>query len=209
MTMHTNTFLMHALAVLLLGSYTLTSEGAIKCWTNNQGVRECGEKVPPEYAQKGYQELSKQGLVLDKQERAKTSEELEEEARQAALRAEEQRLQAERAREDQVLLATFSKVEDIELVRDERIAALESSIKLAQKRTETIQLDLDKRIQSAADAERAGKTPSDALLKDIESLRRQIRTNNNYIEERQKEQEQTRNEYAENIERFKILKSGR
>jgi methyl-accepting chemotaxis protein len=77
---------------------------------------------------------------------------------------------------------------------------------LAEKRMETIQADLDKRIKAAADAERAGNAPGEALLKDIESLRRQINNNNQYIAEQRQEQEQVKQEYAANIERFKKLK---
>jgi hypothetical protein len=195
------------LSTLMLGSISLTSHAAIKCWTNKDGVKECGDKVPPEYSQQGHQELSKQGMIKEEQKRALTNEELEIEAKQAAVKAEEKRKQEQQAKEDMILLETFSSVEDIELVRDERLKAIDSSIKLAEKRTETIQSDLDKRIQSAADAERSGKAPNEALLKDIESLRRQIKNNNDYIAEKRKEHEDTGKEYAGNIERFKKLKS--
>ena len=44
----------------------------MKCWTNSDGVKECGDKVPPEYTQKGYQELSKGGIVTDETDKVKT-----------------------------------------------------------------------------------------------------------------------------------------
>jgi len=207
--MHGKRVCLTVLAALVLTGYSLQAVSAIKCWTNRDGVRECGNRVPPEYAQQGYEEVSKQGLILDETERAKTPEELEEEARQTAIRAEEKRRQQEQARADKILLATFSSVEDIEMVRDDRIRALEASIRLAEKRNESIQQDLEKRMQAAADAERAGRAPNEALLKDIESLRRQIKANDAYIEERQKEQEETRQQYAESIARFKELKATR
>jgi len=207
--MHGERVCLTVLAALVLTGYSLQAVSAIKCWTNRDGVRECGNRVPPEYAQQGYEEVSKQGLILDETERAKTPEELEEEARQTAIRAEEKRRQQEQARADKILLATFSSVEDIEMVRDDRIRALEASIRLAEKRNESILQDLEKRMQAAADAERAGRAPNEALLKDIESLRRQIKANDAYIEERQKEQEETRQQYAESIARFKELKATR
>ena len=207
MNKHSKTRVLLMLSTLMLGSISLTSHAAIKCWTNKDGVKECGDKVPPEYSQQGHQELSKQGMVKEEQKRARTNEELEIEAKQAAAKAEEKRKQEQQAKEDMILLETFSSVEDIELVRNERLKAIDSSIKLAEKRTETIQSDLDKRIQAAADAERSGKAPNEALLKDIESLRRQIKNNNDYIAEKRKEHEDTGKEYAGNIERFKKLKS--
>lgn len=205
--MNTNNkaFLILTAAVLLQGA-AQPAAAQIKCWTNNEGVRECGNRVPPEYAQQGHQELSERGMVIDEQEAVKTREELEQEARRAEQLAEEEREREELVRRDKVLLATFSTVEDIEIVRDQRLGAIEASIKLARKRTEIIQADLDKRIQAAAQAERAGKTPNEALLQDIESLRRQINNNNDYIEEKLSEQEATRVEYEANIERFRELK---
>ena len=51
--------------------------GKIKCWHNKDGVRECGNAVPPEYAQQQSEEKDKSGLTVKTQERAKTQEELE------------------------------------------------------------------------------------------------------------------------------------
>ena len=62
-------------AIITLGSIVLLTtisgpaSARFKCWTNHEGVRECGEKVPPEFAQQGHQEMSKQGVVVGKKER--------------------------------------------------------------------------------------------------------------------------------------------
>ena len=53
----------------------ITTHARFKCWTNSDGVRECGENVPPEYAQQGHEEINKLGITVDKQERAMTEEE--------------------------------------------------------------------------------------------------------------------------------------
>ena len=177
-----------------------------KCWTNNEGVKECGNAVPPEYAQKGHQELSKSGMVKDETERAKTDEEIAEEKRLEEIQAEKDRMAKEQKKKDAILLQTFSSVEDIERARDERLSALEASIKLTQARSEKIQEDLDKRIRKAATAERAGKAPPEALLKDIESLKRQIKNNDNFIEGKRAEQEIIKEDHAKDIAHFKKLK---
>jgi len=199
--------LLLTVTILVSGGLALPVSAAIKCWTNSDGVRECGNVVPPEYAQQGHEELSRQGMIRDQQERARTPEEIAEAARQEELLAEEKRRRTEQAREDRILLATYSSVADIEIVRNERLRAIASSIRLAESRTESIQQDLNKRMQAAADAERAGNQPNDALLKDIESLRRQISDNNAYIAERQKDHDETASKYEADIERFKTLKS--
>ncbi len=193
-------------SIILLSALSGPASARIKCWKNNEGIRECGEKVPPEYAQKGHSELSSQGVVLDKKERVKTKEELAEEARQASILAEKEKAEAEQARQDRILLSTFTSVADIEEARDDKVAVLESAITLTNKRTEKTQEDLDKRIQSAAAAERAGKTPNEELLKDIEVLRGRIENNKVFIEERRKEQEAVKADAELDINRFKSLK---
>lgn len=196
------------MVMLTLSGLTLsgTANARMKCWTNSEGVKECGNKIPPEYAQQGHQELGKGGLVREKTERAKTDEELAEAKRLAKEKAKQEKIEAEQKTQDKILLATFSNVADIERARDERVTALDASIKLTQARSEKIQIDLGKRIKTAANAERAGKEPPAELLEDIASLKRQINNNEKFIEAKRVEQEQIRESHAQDIERFKKLK---
>jgi len=192
---------------LITIAFAMSTQAAIKCWTNKDGVKECGDRIPPEYSQTGHQELNKQGLVVDETERAKTGEELEEAKKLAALKAEEDRIAAEQAKKDQILLDTFSSVDDLQMARDGKIAAIESSISLAQKRNEKMQQDLDKWVEKAAAEERSGKAPPEDLLKDIETLRGNIENNNAFIAEKHAEQETVKAAYTKDIERFNELKS--
>jgi hypothetical protein len=191
--------------VLLAAGSSQPAAAAIKCWTNSEGVRECGESVPPEFAQQGHETIKDSGVVQET-ERAKTPEELAEDERKAAEAAQVAAEAKEKARQDSILLATFSTVEDIERVRDEQIAALEATINVTRTRNTKIQQDLDKRIEAAAAEERAGKSPNEALLKDIESLRRQVDNNEQFIEAKHQEQASIRQQYDAKIQRFKELK---
>jgi hypothetical protein len=193
-------------AIVILSTLSSPAHARFKCWTNNEGIKECGEKVPPEYAQKGHQEMSTQGMVLEKKERAKNKQELEEEARLAELAAKEQKIKDEQDKQDKILLDTFISIEDIEAVRNDKLAVIESSITLTKKRNEKTQQDLDKRIQAAATAERAGKAPNDALLKDIDLLRERLSNNETFIKGKHKEQKTVNAAAAADIERFKRLK---
>ena len=185
----------------------MAAEGVrMKCWTNHEGVRECGNKVPPEYIQQGYIEIDKEGIVRDVKERAKTPEELAEARRLAALEAAKRRQKEKQQTRDRVLLQTFSSVSDIERARDVRITALEAAINLSGIRNENIRLKLNDYIKRAADRERMGQAPTPALLEDIEALRGQIENNVRFIAEKRVEQEQIRQAHALDIERYKRLK---
>ena len=186
--------------------FATAAQARMKCWTNNEGVMECGDKVPPEYAQKGHKEIGESGIVREEVERAKTPEELAEERRLAKEEEERLKMEEQKRLKDKILLETFANAEDIERARDERITAIEATIKLTQARIEKIQADLDKRIASAAADERAGKKPSAALLKDIDNLKRQIKDNEEFIADKRLEQEDIRVSHADDIARFKKLK---
>ena len=102
-------------------------------------------------------------------------------------------------------ITVYSNTDDIQMTSDGKIAALDSTINLANKRNEKIKANLDKDTATAAAAELAGKQPSEDLLKDIESLERQIKNNDKFIADKHLEQEEIKKEYAEKIARFEQL----
>lgn len=183
-----------------------TVQARMKCWTNDEGIRECGDQIPPEFAQKSHEELGKSGVVREKTERAKTDEELAEQRRLDKIQKEKDKVAAAQKKKDDVLLQTFSTVEDIERARDERLTALEAAIKLTDARSKKIEYDLDRRIQKAASAERVGKTASEDLLNDIESLKRQLKNNETFIAGKRAKQEVIKEAHAKDIAHFKELK---
>jgi len=194
-----------ALISMSLIVISTSAQTRIKCWENSDGVRECGKSVPPEYSQQGYEEISSGGITVDRSERAKTEEERAEEDRLAAIQKEEDDRKAEAAMQDKILLETFSNIDDIQMTSDGKIAALDSSIKLAKNRKEKIQADLDERTAAAAAEELAGKQPSEDLLKDINSLERQGKDLDKFIADKHLKQEGIKKEYAEKIVRYKEL----
>jgi len=204
LTVTTLTFICMGLLVL-----STPAQARIKCWENSDGVRECGETVPPEYAQKSHREISNQGITLEESAKVKTEEERLEEKRLLAIQKEAEAKKAEAKAQDKILLDTYSNTDDIQMTSDGKVAALESTINLANKRNEKIQSALDKRTAEAAAEELAGKQPSEELLKDIRSLKRQVKNNNKFIADKRLEQEETRKEYAEKVERFVELTSKR
>ena len=152
--------------------------------------------------------MTELGIVIDEKERALTDEEIKERERQAEAEAEKERALEEQRHKDKILLQTFSSEEDIITARDDKIAAMEAQIKLAESRIEKLQADLDKRVEEAAAAERTGKQPPADLLEDIESLRRQIEANNEFISDTRAEQERIRAETDADLKRFRELKQG-
>ena len=166
-------------------------QARMKCWTNNEGVKECGDTVPPEYTQQGYKELSKEGIVKDETKRVKTKEELEKEREKARAVAKEKEKVRKKQTHDKMLLETYNTIDDINDAKEQKIQAIESTIKYNKKRIIKLQYMIDNEEKSDADNQ---------------TLKQQIAENEKYIEYKINEQKEIEKTYFEYITRFKELK---
>ena len=180
--------------------------GGIKCWHNQDGVRECGNVVPPEYAQQGSETKDKFGVTIGATGRAKTMEELA--AERAVGKSKEQAAEAvkKRAAQDRVLLDTFATEDDMVMTRDGQIAHLKSQIHLVESHIEKLQKNVDQMIERAAETERRGEKPAVEVVNNIDNVRGQIRDNHNFIETKRREQDRIRTRFETDIARFRELK---
>ena len=194
----------------------------MKCWTNSDGVKECGDKVPPEYTQKGYQELSKGGIVTDETDKVKTKEELKKEKLEAEATARQKEKEKNKKSLDKMLLETFNSIDEISLAKEEKLKALESTIKITRKRIIKLQYQLDD-IQDnnsiddeenfeddnedcVNDNEDCVNEKEEIFRKKVEALKNQIAENKNHLKNRMEEVERTKKLYIKYIARFKELK---
>lgn len=205
--MHTpkNTALF-ACVLATLSMLTAPVQAAIKCWTNKDGVRECGNVVPPEYSQESHTTISNTGVTTGVSEAAKTPEELAAEQRAADKKAKQEAMAREKAAADRVLLDTFASEDDLTMTRDGKIANIEAEIKLTEGHIEKLRMNLDEIIAQAADIERRGGTPGDKVQADIESVRKQIKDNEAFIEKKKAEQKAVRKQFDADLVRFRELK---
>jgi hypothetical protein len=197
-----------ALALGLLGP--VSAEARIKCWTNNQGVRECGNVIPPEYAQQEHAEVSRSGVTLGVTERARTAEELEAERarveREETLRAEQERIAREQAERDQILLQTFSAEEDLLHVRDSQLTAVDTRIHHARQILGQLQESLKEHRQEAAALERSGQPVPPELHDTIAGVERRIAENEDFIEARHRERGELVSRFETDLERYRTLR---
>lgn len=178
-----------------------------KCWVNKDGVKECGTYVPPEYSQKRVETRGESGRVVEVKERAKNEEELAEEARQAELKKIEDAKIAEQNKLDSILLKTFTRERDIDMLRDSKINVLEGIINVTQANSKALTKKLALLHKQAANIERTGKKPPETLLDDIKATEDRIKENEASIKDKQAEQEIIRKKFAEDMQRFRFLKN--
>ncbi len=179
----------------------------IKCWTNHEGVRECGNIVPPEFAQKGHEELNKRGLTVKTKNRALTAEELEAQREEQERLEEQRRLDEEQAKRDRILLATYATEYDMRLAHKGKVAAIDSRIAHAKHLVKKLQENLVELIQDAANQERSGKDVSDQTLSQISGVKKQIAEQNSFIEEREQEKSQINARFEDELAHFRRLKA--
>lgn len=182
------------------------SHARIKCWENADGIRECGNTIPPEYSQQKTKQMNRHGVTTNESDRAKTKDELDEEDRLITVEKEKQLAIQKQKESNQLLLNTFASADDIILAREGKLSALTAEISLRQTHIEKIQSNLDKIVASAADMERRGERPTEKILGDIRSVRSQISENKLYILAKQQEQEMVKQNYDEDLIRYNRLR---
>ncbi len=196
-----------ALVVLVAFASPEAMATKIKCWTNHEGVRECGNVVPPEFAQKGHEEINERGLTVSTKNRAKTPEEIEAERREQERLEEQRKLDEEQAKRDRILLATYATEYDMRLAHKGKVASIDSRIAHAKHLVKKLQENLIELIQDAANQERSGKEVSDETLARISDVKKQIAEQNSFIEEREREKSQINARFEDELAHFRRLKA--
>ena len=193
---------------LLLASGPIQAK-TIKCWINNIGIRECGRSVPPEYSQTRIEIVNERGLVVDVIEAAKTPEELALEKEKEHLRKLREAERKEKARLDAILLNTYTKERDLILARDNNLKAAQGQIDISLGNLRLMQTNLSDLQERAANHERAGREPPEKLVKEITDLSEQIKKKKLHIEKKESDMRELEERYANDLKRFRELKSGR
>jgi len=193
-----------AAAALLAAQPLQVQGGKLYRWVDEQGQVHYSDKVPPEHAGHKWDVLTRQGIRTETVEAAKTPEQLAEEERLARLEEEERRLAEERAAQDRILLESYTSEDDIIMIRDGKIAAIEAYIGAANSRIEKLQGQLAKQQKLAA--EQKPDSPNAAKLqKEISQTEQQIRENQDFVATKRAEQEELRVRYNREIQRFREL----
>lgn len=197
------------LIVLLCSLAMLCSSHAagIKKWVDDQGVVHYGTSIPPEYVDKAHSELNTRGIEVERIERAKTPEEIAQQQELERLRIEQQKIEAEQRAKDRVLLSMFRTEDDLIMVRDGKLAQIDSQVELKQKQIERLKERLSKWLASAAASERRGSPLSKAQKDNLESTKNQIESGYAFILDKEEDKQRIAESYNRDLRRFRQLQS--
>ena len=204
-----NAILIATVLVALGSATTLSAADSHKLfrWVDDHGNVFYGDKIPPEYAKQGSEELSDQGVIVKTNAPPKTEQQRAEAAREAQIKAERDHVMQEKYAHDRMLLNTFSTEDDLIMTRNGKVAALDAMINATKSRDESLKKSLNGLRATAAERERNGQPITPKLHQDITAMQNQIQANLSYIASKQHEQEQLRTQFEVDLQRFRELKA--
>lgn len=206
------TVLASLLAAAMVVSLPTAQAAKIKCWTNSDGVRECGNSIPPEYAQQETIEKTSSG-VTTKRTKAAQDRETARKERLAKIEArKKQRAEAKRKQRqialDRVLLDTYATEDDMHLAHTQNIESIDSRINHSKDHIGKLEQTLAAMHKVAANEQRAGKEVDAKQLADINSVQSQIEAAEGDIARREREKGKLQAKYEKDLSRFRFLYGG-
>ena len=185
-------------------SSTPGSDRRVFEWQDEHGVTHYGDRIPPEYASQEHRVINGQGIEIEHTDAQKTPEQMAEE--------EQKRADAtQRASRDRNLLASYASVQEIEHLRDQRIALLSDQIKVTGQFLDTLNRKMTGLRVASTRFKPYSMDPnappmSDQLAEDLVRVGSDIITQEENLREKHSEETAMSRQFESDIARFKELK---
>lgn len=193
---------------LLLCIGSLPVQAKMYKWVDDEGNTHFGDKIPAQYLNKGHKELNDQGAVVDthKAVKVETAEEKKERIRLEKIEKKKQKELKLQARQDRVLLDTYTTEIDLTAARDARLDAVESQLQLSKSIIADAKRKLDITEKKIATIKAAGNEVPPNITKKMEREEKQVKTYQALIAKHEKKKAEINRQFAGYIERFRELK---
>jgi hypothetical protein len=177
--------------------------GTIKCWTNDEGVFECGSFIPPQYSQHGFSDYDKTGSKTKEVEAAPTPEEIAERKRQ-----EREKLQREeQIKKDKAFLDRFASKREIERSRkadlssiDGQFQSIESLLLIYRENLKKLEERYEKNKTLQVE-----KSQQKAIKREIDNMKKRIKVTEEPLEQIRKKRVETNKKYDGYIQRYRDI----
>lgn len=168
--------------------------GRIVKWVDSQGVTHYGDKLPAQEAGRNNSEMNRQGMVVKRNVKTDVSTEQQDQAKLAG------------QRKDNILLASYTKAEEIDLARDRNLQMDQAALQALSVQKENVAGRLA-RNQKAADGFTKRKKPIPPYLGDeLKLAKAESLKIDKQIAGRKMSMEATRKRFADEKVRFIELK---
>ena len=194
------------MCVVLLITGVATAKKMYK-WVDENGRVHYSDKVPPDQVKQAREEFNKEGVVIDQVARAKTKEELAadaEAAKMAEEKAEQERLEQVRlSKERSQILKSYVSEDQIVRIKEERLEALSRNIEMANENLAIQKKNHQDLLKRAADKERNGEVVSETFLGQIETVKKQIAYQEEYIKDKETEKSEITEKYDNDLVKYR------
>lgn len=197
--------------LLCVGDAPLTYAQDIRCWTNADGMTQCGNVVPPEYSQKEHAEYNERAVKVQEFDRAKTEAELEQERLAAAREKEEEARRKAKQAEDQKLLDLFGSEEDIQTTLEARLSNIDLSIERIRTfiaNTEKNLADLKNSLEVESSRHLTDEQKN-KIRQDIKEVSERISQQNKTLAAKLREKASVRDEFQSYLMRYREIQAER
>ena len=177
-------------------------------WVDKNGQVHYGDSVPAEYAEQDREVLNRQGVSVGREEGTITPEEAAAKAVADKAAREEQK----RKLRDRVLLQTYQSVQELEILRDNRLELVDAQLTIQEQsltnlRAQRAQIQrVAARYAPVNTGAEAEPLPED-LASDLEQSASDIQTQEANLERRREERENIRRTFEADIARYKELRT--
>jgi hypothetical protein len=193
-------------AVLAAGSFDCAAQQLYR-WVDRDGNVHYSDSVPPEAIDQERERLNRQGMTVDRVERALTAEERAEQAERLTAEAAAAKAREEQAKLDAVLLGSYQSEVDLTRSYRERFDLVEQTMESARVGIRSQEKSLVDLLNHAASIERQGKAPGERIDNSIATARRQVVQQREFMQKRDLERVSLQQEFDETLARYRTLRS--
>lgn len=177
-------------------------------WVDKNGQVHYGDSVPAEYADQDRDVINRQGVTVGREEGVITPEEAAAKAAADKAARDEQK----RRLRDRVLLQTYQSVEELEVLRDNRLEVADSQLTIQEQSLANLRAQLAQIRKQAARYAPVNTKPDAAplppeLANDLKRAANDIATQEDNLQKRRDERENIRLTFEADIKRFGELRA--
>ncbi len=197
--------------VIAAGAVILSAVGSARAatykWVDEKGVVHYTDKLPPEAVDKASTELSKQGVPVNKTDKALTPEQRRAKELEAEKAKEAARAQEEIARRDRALVASYTSEAEIDLALNRSLQTINNVILSSQAFSE--QLNKRKADVETKKAESQGKAVVAVLDRELESIDAELARQADLVAQKNKEAAAITAKYDADKQRWRELSASK
>ncbi len=194
-------------AFLVTATVTMNSvQAEFYRWVDDEGTIHYSDSLPPQQSQREQDVINEYGRTVKTISAPKTDAELKEEARLAKIEEEKRKQQQVAEHRDRTLLAMYLSVDDIELVRDERLATVDSAIEITKLRKKKFIKKLQDLDASEQRLKENGTGTPEWLKKSREHYKSQLANVERILEIKEREKLTIKKRFSGEINRYIELK---